>query len=171
MFESESISVTAVAPGGAAASPPPADAGRTALSPRDSSSELRGQADKLTAQRMDAWLRGDKDTARRLDEQERGLRERAEAAGAPAADPNYQPLAPQEAPPPLAEPVVHAAAAKLMQMGDEHAALVQEWGGPQSPNFSENLAYAQRLHAVAIQCRAARAGQASQSFRKTVSLT
>jgi hypothetical protein len=90
---------------------------------------------------------------RRADVQQQiaGLSARLVDAPPVSDEPGYEPLHPVQPAPPAEKEVVHKAAEVLQGMGDEGAALVEDWGGATNPNFAENFAYAKQAYEQILQ--------------------
>jgi hypothetical protein len=101
-------------------------------------------------QMVEAYIAGDNSGAQELFQD--ASRENGVETGPPSEqDPTRLPPMP---PAPTAEAsIVQKAASTLSDLGPEGAALVSEWGGGESSNFRENLAYAKSAFADIAQNR------------------
>src|SRR3954454_20779860 len=56
--------------------------------------------------------------------------------------PSPPPLAPMPPPPTPDQQIVHLAVHELSSSGEPGRALINDWGGPDNPNFAANIGYA-----------------------------
>jgi hypothetical protein len=104
-------------------------------------------ADEATGLAVNAWLDGDKEAAGPLFQQAEAQHAQSlpRQDGSQPTPANEQPaLSPMPPPPTAAAQVVSLAVNELSSSGAPGQALMQEWGGPDSTNFAENIGYARQ---------------------------